>query len=76
MWEKRKRQWKQEEGEGNMAKSKNKKQIKTKRKFINDIDTTIQGVCKKLNADAVYGENYAETVTALAELVKARALLH
>lgn len=59
-----------------MKETNSKKRIKNKRKLINGIDTTIQGVCKKINADAVHEENYAETVTALAELVRARALLH
>ncbi len=57
-----------------MAKSKGKKRIRNK--LIKNIDTTIQDTCKKIYEESVYMERYAETVAALAELVRARALLY
>ena len=57
-----------------MAKSKGKKRIRNK--LIKNIDTTIQDTCKKINEESVYMERYAETVAALAELVRARDLLY
>ena len=57
-----------------MAKFKGKKRIRNK--LIKNIDTTIQDTCKKIDEESVYMERYAETVAALAELVRARALLY
>lgn len=51
-----------------------KDQVKNKIQLIEEVDSTINAVCKTIKDDSL-AISYADTVKALAELVVARALL-
>ena len=52
-----------------------KDQVKNKIQLIEEVDSTINAVCKMIKDDSLAVFDYANTVKALAELVIARALL-
>lgn len=52
-----------------------KDQVKNKIQLIEEVDSTINAVCKTIKDDSLTIDSYADTVKALAELVVARALL-
>lgn len=52
-----------------------KDQVKNKIQLIEEVDSTINAVCKTIKDDSLAVCEYANTVKALAELVIARALL-
>lgn len=58
-----------------MANQKIKEQAENKIRLISEIDETIQAVCKKVKEGEFAPGEYTETVKALAELTRARALL-
>lgn len=52
-----------------------KEQVENKIQLIEEVDSTISAVCKKVKDDEVIVGEYPQTIDALARLASARALI-